>query len=115
LINPAYKFALTKDPVYATRGVKHRITKVLEIMLYGIPIKLGDYVYELAETEDGGIAPFVIINEEERLIQGMPDMSLMTFSELIAKMPQEEYDNWVTEYAFSKTLMETMFKKRKEE
>ena len=31
---------------------------------------------------------------------------------LKAQMDDEAYDKWVTEYAFSKTLMETMFKKR---
>jgi len=113
VINPVYKTALTKDTVYATRGIVHsRLPKVLEIMLYGIPIKLGDYVYELVETEDDGFFPVIIINEEERLIQGLPDMTLQHFSELLAKMPEKEYDKWVTEYAFSKTLMETFCKKR---
>jgi len=113
LINPVYKTALTKDTVYATRGiVKSRLAKVIEIMLYGIPIKLEDYVYELVETEEGGFCPVIIINEEERLIQGMPDMTIQHFSELIAKMPEKEYEEWVTSYAFSKTLMETFCKKR---
>jgi len=113
LINPVYKTVLTKDTVYATRGiVTSRLAKVIEIMLYGIPIKLGDHVYELVETEEGGFIPVIVINEEERLIQGMADMSLQHFSELIAQIPKEEYDKWVTDYAFSKTLMETFCKKR---
>ncbi len=113
MINPTYKAALTKEPIYATRGITNsRLVKVLEIMLYGIPIKLGNYVYELVETEDGGFAPVIIINEEERLVMGQPDMSLMTFSGLVAKMDDEKYEKWVTEYAFSKTLMETFCKKR---
>ena len=113
MINPTYKMALTKDPVYATRGIeKSRLAKVIEIMLYGVPVKLGDYSYELVELENGGFCPMIIINEEDRLVQGMPDMSLADFSGLVAQMDDEAYDKWVTEYAFSKTLMETMFKKR---
>lgn len=113
MINPCYKFALTKDEVHATRGVNHRITKVLECMLYGIPAKIGDYWYELAETEDGGIAPLIIINDEERLVQGMPDMSLMTFSELVAKMEDKDYEELTNNYAFSKTISETFRKNRR--
>ena len=93
MINPAYKFALTKDTIFATRGIRDsRIVKVLDLMLYGCPIKLGDYVYELAETEVGGFMPIAIINDEDRLIQGMPDLSFMDFSDMVAEMPDEEFE-----------------------
>ncbi len=113
MINPEYKFALTKDKVYATRGVtKSRLVKILEVMLWGIPVKLGDYVYELVETEDGGFAPMVVINEEERLVQGMPDMSLMYFSELVSKLSDKEFDDITRDYAFSRTVTNAFMRGR---
>lgn len=113
MINPTYKFALTQDPIYATRGIENsRLVRVLEIMLFGIPIKLGDYFYELVETEAGGFCPIAIINDKDRLVQGMPDMSLMLFSELLAQIPDEEYDKWVLDYSFSRAMMDTFCNKR---
>jgi hypothetical protein len=105
MMDSEYKFVLTRDPVEATKGISNtRFTKVLEIMLWGFPVRLGNYDYTLVETEDGGFAPVIIINKEERLVQGMPDLSLMYFSELVAKIPDAEYDALLMEYAFSKTL-----------
>ena len=91
MINPTYKTVLTKEPVYATRGVNDsRFIKVLEIMLYGVPIKLRGNYYELTETEKGGFMPIMMVNPEERLVQGVPDMAVQEFSELVAEIPEEK-------------------------
>ena len=119
MINPCYKFALTKDPVYATRGIRDsRFVKVLDLMLYGCPITLDNTVYELVETGYGGFMPIAIINEKERLIQGMHDMTLQDFSELVAEMPNGEFDAWYEMHNSSRKMWDnisTTAKKRSED
>ena len=114
MINPAYKFALTKDPIFATRCIRDsRIVKVLDLMLYGCPIKLGDYVYEMVETDLGGFMPVEITNEEERLIQGMPHLSLMDFSIMVAAVPDEEFDAWFAMHDGSRKMWDNISKANK--
>ena len=114
MINPGYKYAITKDPIFATRGIRDsRIVKVLDLMLYGAPIKLGDYAYEMVETDMGGFMPIALINEEERLIQGMPDLSLMDFSLMVAEIPDEEFDAWFAMHDGTRRLCDKLSVKAK--
>jgi len=115
MINPSYYFSLSEEPINATRGIRNsRIVKVLELMLYGCPIKLEDYYYELVETDQGGFCPIVIINSENRLIQGMPDTTLKDFSEMVAAMPDKEYNTWVKMHESSMQMWDNISKNKKD-
>jgi len=118
MINPGYKFAMSQKKVFATRGIRDsRIAKVFQLMLYGCPIKLEDRVYELVETELGGFIPIVVVDDKDRLVMGLPDMSIQNFSEMIAEMPKEEYEAWVGMHEGAKNMwdaIEASAKKRKE-
>ena len=85
-----------------------RMVKILEGMLWGIELHMDGNRYRLADTLDNGLCLVSIQssdNVDERII-GVPEATLLGLSEMVSRIPDDEYDRFCTEYASSKAFFE---------
>lgn len=70
---------------------KTRTQTILSALLLGMEVKLGDHIYRLFESIDGGYTPGIV--QDGKLICGMPDLSVTAFSAMCEKIPEEEFQS----------------------
>lgn len=108
-----FRAVLTKEPIEVIEGEgNHRVVKVLEAILWGLHVELDDYPVRMCESETGGLVPVFVINEGEKLVQGVPELSIAYLSEKVAQMSQEEFDSIAIELSASKALTRINRKER---
>lgn len=98
-----FKTILTDEPFEAmTRQTNHRALKILEIILWGHSVRLGNHLVRAFETDEGGFA-LGSVSEKNNTFMGLPDLSLMDFTHWCNLISDEEYEEILTSYAFSRT------------
>ncbi len=95
-----YTGVATNEEFEAVHHLKRTKTQtVLSALLLGMEVKLDEYTYRLFEQEGGGYCPGVV--QGEKLICGMPDLTLGAFSAMCERMPEEEFQTMELNYQFN--------------
>jgi hypothetical protein len=93
-----------------------RSVKLLEALLWGIDVHLGNFSYRLAEVEHDGFRMMASYPDTDFVI-GIPEFTIEYLSIMASKMTDEEYEKILFKLASSKSLTEHNCKdyKRKED
>lgn len=95
-----YTGVATNEEFEAIHHLKRTNTQtVLSALLLGLEVKLGEHTYRLFEQVGGGYCPGIV--EGERLICGMPDLSLAAFTSMCDKISEDDLLSLHTNYCFN--------------
>lgn len=88
------------DEFEAIHHVKNTKTqRIFQALFLGVEVKLGDHTWRLFEHDKSGYCPGIV--DSGRLICGMPDLTLVAFSSMCERMPEEDFKSLEANYFFN--------------
>jgi hypothetical protein len=111
-----YRAAFTKEPVEAISGVRnHRFLTVIKALLWGTEVRIDGQLVRLAETENGGVTPIVVCDEDEGLIWGTDGNGFEWISEQVGQMSEKDFQKISIDYTASIAISDSQAKREIEE